>query len=401
MNKDFAQKEMLSKHFAALGYYVQPETIVFFKKGVQEKRREITDIDVLGLRPTSNLQWERVLGDCKTHKSLSPANRIIWLKGLMSHFSSSTGVIIFQKQNSIDEDHKLFASSLGITLLEESEFGNYDKSLVYPAGSWDNPYDINTVSQLRNLPIRFPRLSSFCDYIYNTVWNEETLLDSIRKVIGEAQAAAKEFDPDRTEHLALVLDAAGVFAIGLAELVGIIHNQYLQPKSQNQLDDAAKMLLWGGRDNYEFIAHLRNELMIAKKLEQSPLTLPNWDQFLHLIRSMLDNPHLAFSVPQVLRLAAIDNIKQTNSVQEEYQNNLLLIKFSMMVTTYFCRASKIPVKFKEQLETEFIRIQSDLVHKESNQPLIDKSNLSKGDIISGIQTGKQIGDQGSLFDKGS
>jgi hypothetical protein len=41
MNKDSSQKDMLFKHFYSLGWFAQPEVVVFHKGGVNEQKKVI------------------------------------------------------------------------------------------------------------------------------------------------------------------------------------------------------------------------------------------------------------------------------------------------------------------------------------------------------------------------
>lgn len=365
MIKDTHQKDLVCRHFAAQNYYVQPEVPVFHTGGIHGRKKFITDVDVLALRAGSDLRWELVLADCKTLKGQSPANRVLWLRGLIEHFSASSGIIILQRKQSIESDHKLFAASLRINLIDEDEFERYDRAIIYPEGSAGYPISIESINELRLTHDRYRKLRDFCEYIYGFVWNEDNRFEMLRKVIGEAQAISQEIDPEKKEHLALVLDAAGVFAIGLAECVGTIFNQYLQPDTLNKLDDALKVVIWGGRDQYDFINKLRNDLILAKGRKPRPeeaLSLPAWEDFLHLVRSMLENPRLSFSVPQLLRKSAININHGDDFLADVNKDNLLLVKYGMLTVNYFCKAAKFPIQTREFLERKFIRKQSDLVH---------------------------------------
>ena len=135
--KDALQKEMLFKHFCAMGWYSQPEIALYHGGGLDEAGKLISDIDVLAFRPTSDLRWAKVLGDCKTLRSTSPANRAAWLHGMMTYSRSNDGILILKKSQRapIEQDHKLFARSMNVTLLDESEFTRYDRAICYPLGS--------------------------------------------------------------------------------------------------------------------------------------------------------------------------------------------------------------------------------------------------------------------------
>lgn len=388
MIKDSMQKDMLCRHFAAQNYYVQPEVPVFHKGGLNERKKLITDIDVLALRPSPDLRWELLLADCKTLKGQSPANRVLWLRGLMERFSASSGVIMLQRKQTIESDHKLFAASLRINLIDEEEFRRFDNAIIYPGGSSQYPLSAQSINELKLLYKRYNKLQDFCEYIYGFVWSENSRFELLRKVIGEAQSISQEIDPDKIEHLALTLDAAGVFAVGLAECVGTVFNQYLQPETINKLDDALKVVIWGGRSQYDFIAKLRHEVIVAKGLQPGPegsLSLPSWDSFIQLVRNMLENPRLSFSVPQLLREAALDVYYDRDFLANTGKQDLLLIKYAMLTCNYFCKAAKFPVQTRQVLEKRFIKKQSHLAQyseREKQLSSVDSVEKSENEVES-------------------
>jgi hypothetical protein len=364
--KDAKQKAQLYRHFMARGWYALPEIPVFYKGGVFEQRRLVTDIDVLALRPSSGLEWELVLGDCKTLKDHSPANRAVWLRGLMAHFSARSGIIIL-KRKPIDQDHKLFASSFGVTLLDEEEFEYYDRALIYPEGSKAFESNLAAHQLIRGLSRRYPRLVPFTDYIFAAAWNEGELLSLLRRIIGEARGVSTEIDPKNPGHLALILEAGGVFAIGLAHCVGIVFNQFLQLESPTKLDEGLKLLIWGGRTQYEFIAKLRNDMIASKgKAAEAALTLPEWDRFLELVREMLEYPALSFRVPQLLHTAAGCVMNGSTFLPNAHRSDLLLLKYAMLTMKYVCRAGKLPPDVEREITTLFVVKQSTLVHERAH-----------------------------------
>jgi hypothetical protein len=385
MIKDSHQKNLLCKHFYSLGWFAQPEVIVFHKGGTNEHKRVITDIDVLAIRPGTNLSWEMILGDCKTLKGQSPANRALWLKGLMIYLNASEGVLILNKEQGMEVDHKLFASSLNVTLLNEDEFDEYDKAIHYPSGSSNYSIDLRSIQVLRSTLEPYQKLKPYMQYLYELSWNENSFIEIIRKLIGESQQISQEIDPNKKEHLALIFDACAIFSIGIAECSGIIFKQYLKPQTKNQLDESLKYLIWGGRSQYEFVSKLRNELILARKGAESQLTLPEWDRFLHLIRNILEYPSLAFSLPIMFRHAAIDTLQGKPFLNNfATQDNLLLLKFGMLVNGYLCRAAKFPAQAYEIIDKEFINLQSVILTKQESEStptgvLTESNNLHESE----------------------
>jgi hypothetical protein len=391
MMKDHLQKDLLCRHYAAQNAYVQPEVIVFHRGGIHERKKVITDVDVIALRPSLDLRWDLTLCDCKTLKGVSPANRVLWLRGLMDHFGANSGIVMLQKRQNIETDHKLFAASLGITLLDEEEFSRYDKAMVYPEGTSRFPISVNSIQDFQSIANRYHKLSAFCEYLYATSWNEDNKIDLLRTVIGETQSVSREIDPAKQEHLALVLDAVGIFAIGLAECIGTIFNQCLQPDTVTKLDDALKIVIWGGRARYDFIATLRKDVLKSRGQKPGPegaLALPNWNLFLHLVRNMLENPRLSFAIPQIMRRSALNVYNAQKFLQHTKYEDLLLLKFAMLTTEYFCTATKLPAQMRQALADMFLKRQSDILSPVDNAVLIlgdgnekSEANSSRDPII--------------------
>jgi hypothetical protein len=119
------------------------------------------------------------------------------------------------------------------------------------------------------------------------------------------------------------------------------------------LDDALKVVIWGGRSQYNFIAKLRSDLMAAKGIQAGqagPLALPAWTAFIHLVRNMLEAPKAAFQVPQLLRLSAADVLTSQPFLPSSTDRDLLLLNVRTAVAD------------------RFLNRQSDLVHAPSTVP---------------------------------
>lgn len=216
--KDARQKDMLFKHFSSQGWFSLPEVPVYFAGGEHHKKKLITDIDVLVIRPAGNLQWEVLLGDCKTLKGQSPANRVIWLSGLMARYKASEGFVVLQRRANqpIEPDHKLFASSLEIFLLDENDFTTFDRSVIFPEGSANFGYQASDFAQMWSVRTRFPGLNPLVEFLSSAAWETPEFTPLLRRSLGEGKVSAREIDPAKPEHLALVLNLSAVFSIGLS-----------------------------------------------------------------------------------------------------------------------------------------------------------------------------------------
>jgi hypothetical protein len=271
----------------------------------------------------------------------------------------------------LEPDHLLFASARDVTVLDEAQFPAYDRAIVYPAGSSSFPEVVADLRMVREEVVhRFPRLAPVGTFLTTEAWNEPDLIVAMRKAIAAGRSVAREIDPSRREQVALTLEAAGVFAIGFAACVGRVFHQYLQPKERATLSDALKVIVWGGRDQYEYIASLRRAIIEAKGPatgDPPELSLPDWDVFLQLVRSHLDVPRFSFRIPQLLRSAAIDVAAGRPFLSRYGSASPMLIKLAMFVASYYAKASLLPPEIVTRIRDLFLRQMSDVASRQTAQ----------------------------------
>jgi hypothetical protein len=114
--------------------------------------------------------------------------------------------------------------------------------------------------------------------------------EACRRCVAESLRIRPEVDPAKAEHVALIFDLAAVFTHSLAKIVARVFSSYLQPNNWDELSDALLTFLYGGRENYEHLNSLRKMITSSQPANGRPLTLPEWDRFLQLVRHGLDAP---------------------------------------------------------------------------------------------------------------
>ncbi|WP_147447330.1 hypothetical protein [Corallococcus sp. CA054B] len=366
MLKDRAQKEALYRHFRSQGWMAQLEVPVVPDGAVSRHAAPVTDIDVLGIRPSSELRWRYVIGDCKTRKKESPVNRVLWASGLMDAFGATTGVVLLKREpnSRIERDHKLFADERRILLLEEDEFSDYDKAIVYPSGSNSFPESTELIEELRDKTAeKFPQLREYLRWVFSDAWATTDHAMLLRMTLGKARDIRGEIDPRRTDHLALALEGASSFAVPFATLVGTIFRRHIKPTERTDLDEAARMIIWGGREQYDFYNRMRSELAQAKGSKtQAPLGLPEWDRFLELLRTMLEAPHYAFQCPQALRCASLHVLSGNEKILNTISDKTLL-HLAMKIAAYFTRAVGYPLDTSTHLSSVFKKRIDEVINK--------------------------------------
>lgn len=357
MIKDRDQKEMLYKHFRAQGWMAQIEVPIATERGISKKTPQVTDIDVLGIRPSAELRWHLVIGDCKTRRQESPVNRVLWVRGLQEAMIASSSIVLLKRdaRSQIERDHKLFADRLGVLLIQEEEFATYDQSVVYPAGSAAYGESVDVLEAIRSrIGGGFPRLRGLVQWVMGDAWAITDHAILLRQILGQIRAVRGEIDPRRDDHLAFILEIASAFGIPFASLTGNVFRSHLKPDQRELLEDAVRLIVWGGREQYDFYNSLRQQLIKARGGDPGEqLALPNWDVFLELLRGYLEAPHLAFKTPQLLRNVGIGVFTGAPADAFSRVDDRMLLHLGLKLAVYVCRAANLPQDAVERMKELF------------------------------------------------
>lgn len=336
----------------------QIEVPIATERGVSRNAPQVTDIDVLGIRPSPELKWQLVIGDCKTRRKESPVNRVLWVRGLQEAMGASSSIVLLKRGTAtqIERDHKLFADRLEVLLIQEDEFGAYDRAVVYPTGSRDYGESIDALDAVRsNIGNKFPPLRRFVNWIMCEAWANIDHAILIRQLLARMREVRGEFDPRREDHVGLILEASAAFGIPFATLVGNVFRGHLKPDQRAALEDAVRVIVWGGREQYDFYNALRRKVITAKGGDlQEELALPKWNEFLELLRTYLEAPHLSFRTPQLLRDLGIAVSKGTPADVLSFVDDKMLLHLALKVTLYLCHAADLPQDAVDQMKSVFM-----------------------------------------------
>ncbi len=173
----------------------------------------------------------------------------------------------------------------------------------------------------------------------------------LRRLLGRVRDVRGEIDPRRDDHAALILEAAVALAIPFATLVGHVFRGYLKPDQRGALDEAVRVIVWGGREQYDFYNALRRQVIAAKGGDpQETLALPAWDQCLELLRAYLEAPHLSFRTPQLLLSVATGVMTGASRDALSRIDDRLLLDLALKLTLYVCRAAELPPRRSRKIE---------------------------------------------------
>ncbi|QBG94298.1 hypothetical protein [Xanthomonas oryzae] len=357
MIKDRKIKEQALRYAVTRYWYPHMEVEVAPPARVGRRAALVTDIDVLAIISDPVIGSQTVLFDCKTKASESGANRSLWLSGLLKHFSAEQAFCVLKK-SSIDFDHRQFAQDLGVILIPEDEFENFSKvscgrdlvegAAVASLDAWD---------RINNIKSRFPAFSKLMEYRAGEFWRSRSKHSGCRKLLANVLQSRAEFDPDHVEHQALFGDFCSLFALAMASLASSIFKIMLLPDSVSDFEEAVRMKLYGGREEYEQQNNLFKLLKQARhgaELDQD-LAPPDWARFLKLLRQLLDDPMATQRAALILKECGFSLLAPSGSFLKDItKSDRQAVRFAILIADYFSRATKVPPEFSQRLEAQLM-----------------------------------------------
>lgn len=360
--KDRDQKAKALRYCVAKRWFPQLEVDVRPVRHVSDKVALVTDLDVLAFIPDEFRGFRAIVFDCKTGAKESAINRSMWLRGILDLMQAEIGVCIMKK-SAIEADHKLVATELDIVLLAEDEFEIYAEATCPQFnGQFGATGEIDVWESLLEIRLKYPKLEPPLRYLRSEFWMQKDAAVACRHVIVKLHAVRGELNPAKEEHQYIVCDMAALFAHSLAKICSYLFKAYLHPKRQVDLDEAVKLLIYGGRDSYE---HRNSLYKLLKQQEGSndtieELSLPEWQRLIKLIRQLLNAPLDVARAPLILREIGFSRLRSGDRsfactlCQEAPQ----AASFAVLIVGYLFRAGKLPDDFRISVEAEILEFMS-------------------------------------------
>jgi hypothetical protein len=192
------------------------------------------------------------------------------------------------------------------------------------------------------IPKHFPALASLSRWLLSDAWAVTDHSVLLRHCLAELTDKRGELDPRRDDHLAIILEGSVVFSVAFATLVGKVFRQHVQPEQRADLEEAVRVIIWGGRQQYEFFEGLRREYASLRRGEAKLLGLPEWERFLELIRALLDAPRYAFRIPHFIRRLSTGLVSSRIATVIAGERDKTSIHFALKLIEYVCRAASMP-----------------------------------------------------------
>lgn len=364
--KDRGLKAMVLRYVTAKRWLPQLEVIVLPPMATTRRTVPITDIDVLAEVPDEFVGFRRVIIDCKTRKSESPIARTLWLAGLMRHLSVSRGIIVLQRPK-VEADHRHFAAQHDILLLTADDFTQYAAATLDNSElSISNAGRLECWEHFISIPERFPGLKKGVELSRHAYWTAQSAGHACRRVVVAISRIAKELDPKQPLHVALFGDLACLFMHAIARITALVFPAFLQPDTKDDMANALLLVLFGGREAYEYRSALQKQVAPGLNGDiAAGLAFPKWDVLVQFVRQCLDAPAHAAAAPLILREVAWSVLASDLSktpIDLTYARVLAgssrhSAKLALLGAEYLAKAGGVPPEFSEIYSQHLLDIQ--------------------------------------------
>lgn len=352
--KDINQKLKAVRYCVALGIVPHMEVVVRFSSEISETPTNITDVDVLGIKPCDDSPSHRILFDCKTLNKMSPINRALWAKGLIEFTHSDEAFVILAK--TAPEAHRLAGNSIGVRLFTEKLFDNFAQTVAKDY-LIQNSYieNLDAWEILAKISSKQPTLDDFWAYLTSSALLETHGTQGLRTLMAKCKHIEGELDPSKGEHRALFSLILVQFCHYMSEMVRDFHNIFNPEMDKNEFEKIVRYYVWGGKENYDLRKRLKEALQNARGIaEVEPFEFPAWDKFVELFRTFLDAPLLLGSVCLPLkdlafREVSIPTVELDRRLAMRLESNNRVKQFILVSASYFISATRLPREFKDQI----------------------------------------------------
>lgn len=374
MIKDRGQKALALRLSVSKRWLPQMEVEIEPSRRLDKSKYLLTDIDVLAVAPSAVGGNTRFVFDCKSSPRESAIGRAFWLNGVMKRASAAHGFVILNEKIKINQDHRISAKDLGITLLHQTELDDLAQGLGADTAPSDAALgNIDLWDTFIGIPQKYGNLSEYHDFARSGFWMIKDSGEQCRKTLLKIRSIRSELDPSKAEHIATFNDAVSLFLLSLSELANELFLVLLRPQSQEEFSSSLLAFLYGGYEQLE-TAHKIRKITSANPDDATSL-FPEIKRFEHLVREILQAPQQALPAALLAKELALGHLEPAGSEKNEKFSNQIIrespytAKFVLLASEYLQKSSKLPLEFHDLLANECLKLMGNTLQNKTQNAL--------------------------------
>lgn len=360
-DRDSAFKQLAVNHCLANNLLPFIEVPVRNIAEFSEHTYLLTDLDVLGIEVGMMGDLKRTFFDCKTMKQ-SPINRAFWSSGVLNYTKSEEAFVILKKEAS--EAHRMSAKAINVHLFTGDQFSKFANSFNPDFQSVSSYVSVANWRYYRKSVEQSKRLKEIFDFANYTIPLSLRPDGAFRKLVSICQSKHGEFDPKRDLDMDVYAMAISAGTILLSQIVADLKYVFDEIAGKEKFESILRYYIWGGRENYSLFVKLKEKAFPQKLSKSNLLEFKNWDDFIELIRALLDAPTAVYTCCGPARELSFRSAEQIDIEKDRRLNELLsqnnrVRQFLFRISDYLSGASGFPAGCNEKYKELINRLMDD------------------------------------------
>ena len=339
-DKDRFQKEMAVQYCLANRMTPFLEVKISTTSRLSAADETLTDLDVVGISADASGTIRRVFFDCKSGQRTSAVNRAFWAAGVRTYLGYDQAYVILKDRP--PTGHRISALTMEVDLHDDASFRalgrRMDESFPherYYQSSIERWHAVNSVYE------KYAWTEATVDLVRNQVPVTNAPCTTFRHVIAELLKTRGQYDPERSDHVAIFLDILSSTMVVWGSLARDISRFFDGAAGKASFEDVLRYYFWGGKDGYE------QRRQIAKYARKESTEIPEWGRLVELAARTAAAPTTVVSGSLAFRELSV---RSATDREEEFDKELRkmfvedsrLRRFMLDMSDYLVGAGGLP-----------------------------------------------------------
>ena len=339
-DKDRFQKELAIRYCLTKGMVPFLEVVTPSVSNLSDSTEVLTDLDVVGVEVDSDGAQRYVFFDCKTSKRMSPINRAFWAAGVKTYVRYDQVYVILKTRPLTN--HRLSALTINVDLYDEASFRELGRRLdeAYPS----DDYYQSSITRWEAVHEAYAK-NSWAQNTFDLVRNQVPLSTApwatFRHIIAELLRTKGQYDPEKTDHVAIFLDILASAMVLWSALGRDISRFYEVGMDRQSFEKVLRYYIWGGRDHYQ------TRQQLANLAEKKTTDVPAWPKLVNYASLTVSAPKRLLACSHAFREFSIRTITENVSafdkgLNQRFADDNRLRQFMLGMCGYLVDAGKLP-----------------------------------------------------------
>ena len=356
-DKDRFQKELAIRYCLARGMVPFLEVITSSVSDLSDTVEVLTDLDVVGVKAVGDGAQHYVFFDCKTSAKMSAINRAFWAAGVKTYTGYDQAYVILKSRPVTN--HRLSALVIDVDLHDETSFRELGRTSdeAFPA---DSHYQ-SSIERWEALYTAYEK-NEWAKNTFELVRNHVPLSTApwttFRRIVAELRDTRGQYDPGKTEHLAIFLDMLASVMVLWGSLGRDIRRFYEPSMDRRSFEKVLRYYIWGGRDAYLIRQQLRQR---AKPSPNEVADLPAWSTLVDYAGLTVSAPKHVLACAHIFKEFALRSVTGEVSafdkdLSQRFADDNRLRQFTLGMSGYLVEAGALPKDMGKAVDALLLRL---------------------------------------------